>query len=53
MNITSIRNKLIIYKTYGNLSKELVEKIQTDLMTKTKSSDFEDLLKKVENEVEK
>ena len=50
MDITTIKNKLITYKTYGGLKKELVNEIQDTLLKKTKPIDFATLLKKVEEE---
>jgi hypothetical protein len=52
MDVTSIKNKLITFKTYGGLKKDLVDEIQTALLTKNKESDFAALLKKVETEVD-
>lgn len=52
MNVTNLRNKLIVYKTYGNLNEKLVKEIQDSLINKTKSSEFENLLNKVKEETE-
>jgi hypothetical protein len=51
MDITAIKNKLITLKNYGGLKKELVNEIQTALLSKNKENDFAILLKKVESEV--
>jgi hypothetical protein len=51
MDATSLRAKLIMYKTYGHLNDELVKEIQDELIHSTKESDFEKLLKKVEDEM--
>lgn len=50
MDVTSIKNKLIIYKNYGGLKRELVSEIQDTLLSKTKPNDFMQLLKKVESQ---
>lgn len=51
MDLTNIRSKLIMYKTYSKLRKDLVEEIQDKLINTNKESDFEQLLKKVEEEL--
>ncbi len=50
MDVTAIKNKLITYKNYGGLKKELVCEIQDTLLHKTKPNDFASLLKRIENE---
>jgi len=51
MDSNAIKNKLITYMNYGKLKKELILEIQDALLTKTKQSDFEKLLEKVEVEI--
>ena len=51
MDINSIKNRLINYKNYGKLRHELVNEIQTTLLSKNKESEFHTLLQKVENEL--
>ncbi len=53
MDTVSLRNTLISYKNYGNLSKNTVNEIQDTLLNKTKASDFEKLIEKVEKEIHK
>ena len=53
MDITDIKNKIITYKNYGNLNKSLVSEIQDVLLSKSKETDFETLLKKIESEIKK
>ena len=51
MDINTIKNRLINYKNYGKLRHELVNEIQTTLLSKNKESEFHTLLQKVENEL--
>ncbi|MCG8571595.1 MAG: hypothetical protein MJB14_15780 [Spirochaetes bacterium] len=51
MDINTIKNRLINYKNYGKLRHELVNEIQTTLLSKNKESEFHSLLQKVENEL--
>jgi hypothetical protein len=48
MDLTAIRNKLIVYKTYEKLPNDLIKEIENCLLTKTKIEDFERILEKVE-----
>jgi hypothetical protein len=47
-DITSLKNKLIIYKTTGKLPNEVVLQIQELLLNGKKKEDFESMIEKVE-----
>jgi hypothetical protein len=49
MDIVSIKNKLIVLKTYRKISNELTKEIEDAMLNKTKIEDFEKLLSKVES----
>ena len=47
----TIKNKLIVYKTYERLAFDLIKEIEDALLNKHKLEDFERLLEKVENSI--
>jgi hypothetical protein len=51
MDLTAIKNKLIVYKTYEKLPYELIQEIQSCLLNKTKEEDLLNLLKKIESKL--
>jgi hypothetical protein len=51
--ITSLKNKLIIYKTTGKLPPDIVEQIQDILLNGRKQEDFESMLERVEQLIKK
>lgn len=51
MDITSIKNKLIVYKNNNKLKPETVRLIQDTLLNEKKADSFKDLLGQVEKEL--
>jgi len=51
--MTEIRNKLIVYKNYGGLSKQKVSEIQEALLNLRKEEDFVRFLEEIEKGIKK
>jgi len=52
MELTSIKNELIIYKNNNKLKQDTVKLIQDTLLTEKKEANFKDLLNKVKKELD-
>ncbi len=52
MELTSIKNELIIYKNNNKLKGDTVKLIQDTLLTEKKEANFKDLLNKVKKELD-